>query len=54
MLKGKFTELSVIMKNLKIPHTSNLTAHMKFLEEKDVNTSERTRQQEIIKTEDLN
>ena len=44
VLKGKFIALSAFIKNLERAHTSDLTAHMKALEEKEA-----WKQKEIIK-----
>ena len=49
VLKGKFIALSAFIKKLERSHTSNLTAHLKALEQKEANTPKRSRQQEIIK-----
>ena len=49
VLRGKFIELSVYIKNLERSCISNLTAHLKVLEQKEVITLNRIRQQEIIK-----
>ena len=44
VLRGKVTALSVLL-----DHTSNLTAHLKDLEQKEANISKRNRLQEKIK-----
>jgi hypothetical protein len=49
MLRGKFIAISDFMKNLKRSHISNLTTHLKALEDKEANIPERSRQQEIVK-----
>jgi hypothetical protein len=36
-------------KKLESAHTTSLTAHLKAIEQKEVNTPKRSRQQEIIK-----
>lgn len=46
-LRGKFIT-SVYIKKLENSHTSNLKAHMKFLEQKEEITTQRSKQQEII------
>jgi hypothetical protein len=48
-LRGKLIALSVTKKKLERPHTSSLTAHLKALEQKESNSSMRSRWQEIIK-----
>ena len=48
-LRGKLIALSASKKNLERPYTSNLTAHLKALEQKETNTNKRSRLQEIIK-----
>ena len=49
VLRGKFVKLSVFIKKFETSHTSNLTTHLKALEQKKANTPKRSRQQEIIK-----
>ena len=49
VLRGKFIALSASKKKLENTYTSNLTAQLKTLEQKEVNTPKRSRQQEIIK-----
>ena len=49
VLRGKSTALCAYTKNLEKSHTSNLTAHLKALEQKEVNSPRRSRCQEIIK-----
>jgi hypothetical protein len=39
VLRGKFIELSPLIKRLDRPHTSNLIAQMKALEPKEANMS---------------
>jgi hypothetical protein len=46
---GKFIALSVAKKKLDRAYTSNLTAHLKALEQKEANSPKRSRRQEIIK-----
>ena len=36
VLRGKFIELSAFIKKLERSHTSNLTAHVKALEQKEL------------------
>ena len=45
----KFVALSAFIKKLERSHTSNLTAHMKALEQKGANISKRSKWQEIFK-----
>jgi hypothetical protein len=45
VLRGKFTALHVLIKKLERSHTSNLKAHLKFLEQKEANTPKRSKQQ---------
>ena len=40
VLRGKFIVLSSFIKKLERSHTGNLTAHLKPLEQKEVNTPE--------------
>jgi hypothetical protein len=49
VLKGKLIGLSASKKKHKRAYTSNLTAHLKTLEQKEANTPKRSRWQEIIK-----
>jgi hypothetical protein len=46
---GKFISLSAFIKKLERAYTTSLTAHLKALEQKVVNTHKRSRQKEIIK-----
>jgi hypothetical protein len=48
-LRGKLIALSASKKKLERAHTSNLTIHLKALEQKEANSPKRTRRQEIIK-----
>ena len=48
-LRGKLIALSVSKKKLESTHTSSLTTHLKALEQREGNSSKRSRQQEIIK-----
>jgi len=49
VLKGKLIAPSASKKKLGRAYTNSLTAHLKTLEQKEVNTLKRSRQQEIIK-----
>jgi hypothetical protein len=49
MLRGKFITLRAFLKKLERSHISNLTAYLKALEQKEVNTSKKSRWQEIVK-----
>jgi len=49
VLRGKLIALSASKKKLERIYTSSLTAHLKALEQKEANTPERSRRQEIIK-----
>ena len=49
VLRGKFIALSALIKKLERPYTSNLTEHLKALEQKEANTPKRSRWQEIVK-----
>jgi hypothetical protein len=49
VLKGKFIALSAHIKELERSYTSNLTALLKALEQKETNTPKRSRWHEIIK-----
>jgi hypothetical protein len=49
VLRGKFIALSALVKKLEIPYTNNLTAHLKTLEQKEANSSKRSRRQERVK-----
>ena len=49
VLRGKFAALNAYIKNLEKSHSSDLTVHLKALEQKEVDSSMRNRQQEIIK-----
>jgi hypothetical protein len=40
VLRGKFIPLSAFIKKLEISHTSNITVHLKALEQKEANTQE--------------
>jgi hypothetical protein len=49
VLRGKFIALSALVKKLKRSYTNNLTAHLRDLEQKEVNSPNRSRRQEIVK-----
>ena len=46
MLRGKFIALNAYTKKLEKSHTSELTEHLKTLQQKEANSPKRTRQQE--------
>jgi hypothetical protein len=48
-LRGKLIALTSSIKKLKRAHTSSLIAHLQVLEQKEANTSNSSRWQEIIK-----
>jgi hypothetical protein len=48
-LRGKLTVLSASKKKIEKVYTSILTAHIKALEQKEANSPNRSRGQEIIK-----
>jgi hypothetical protein len=49
VLRGKYTTLSASKKKLERAYTNCLRAHLKALGQKEANTSQRSRQPEIIK-----
>ena len=49
VLRGKFIALSTLVKELGRSYTSNFTAHLRALEQKEANTPKRSRRQEITK-----
>ena len=49
MVRGKFIVLSAYIKKVEKSHASDLTAHLKALEQKEEDSPRRSRQQEIIK-----
>ena len=49
VLRGKFIALSALVKKLERSYTKNLTAHLRALEQKEANSSKRSRRQEIVK-----
>ena len=52
VLRGNFIALSALLKKLERFYTSNLTAHPETLEQKEANTTKRSKQQQIIKLRD--
>ena len=48
VLRGKFIAISAIIKTLERSHISNLIVHLEAIEQKEANTSKRSRWQEII------
>jgi hypothetical protein len=48
-LRGNLIALSACKKKLERIHTSNLTTHLKAVEQKEANSPKRSRQQETIK-----
>jgi hypothetical protein len=49
VLRRKFTALSALVKKLERYYTSNLSAHLRALEQKVANSPKRSRRQEIVK-----
>jgi hypothetical protein len=49
VLRGNFIALSASKMKLERTYISSLTTHLKALEQKEANTSKRSRQQEIVK-----
>jgi hypothetical protein len=49
VLRGKFIELSALVKKLERSYTNNLTAHLRALEQKEANSPKRSRRQETVK-----
>ena len=49
VLREKFIALNDYIRKLEKSHTSELTEHLKTLEQKEANSPKRTRWQEIIK-----
>ena len=49
VLRGKFITLSALVKKLERSYTSNLTAHLRALEQKRSKYTKRSRWQEILK-----
>jgi hypothetical protein len=48
-LRGKLIALSAVKKKLERAHTSNLTAYLEALEQKEANSPKRIKWQEIVK-----
>jgi hypothetical protein len=51
-LRGKFIALRVFVKKLEKSYTNNLTAHLRAVEQKEVNLPKRSRRFEIVKLGD--
>jgi hypothetical protein len=49
LIRGKLISLSASKKKLEGAHTSNLTGHLKALEQREANTPKRSQWKEIIK-----
>ena len=49
VLRGKCVAISALVKKLERSYTSNLTAHLIALEQKEANSPKRSRRQEIVK-----
>jgi hypothetical protein len=49
VIRGKFMAISDLVKILERSYTSNLTAYLKALVQKELNTPKRCRMQEIVK-----
>jgi hypothetical protein len=49
VLRGKFIALSNLVMKLQRSYTNNLTTHWSTLEQKEANSTKRSRRQEIIK-----
>lgn len=49
VLRGKIIAASDFIKNLKKSHATDLTEHLKTIDQKEVNTLKSKRQKEIIK-----
>jgi hypothetical protein len=49
VLIGKSIALGALVKKLERSYTSNLTAHLKLLKQKEANTPKRSRRQKIVK-----
>jgi hypothetical protein len=49
VFRGYFIALSAFIKKLEISYISNLTVHLRALEQKEANTPKRNRRQEIVK-----
>ena len=49
LLRRKFIEMGAFIKKLERSHTSNLTAHVKALEQKEANIFKKSRRQKIVR-----
>ena len=49
LLRGKFIALSALVKKMERSYTNNLTAYLRALEQKEANSPNRSRRQEIVK-----
>jgi hypothetical protein len=49
VLRGKFIAQSALVKKVERSYTNNLTAHLRALEQKEANSTKRSRRQEIVK-----
>ena len=49
MLREKFIAVSALVKTLERSYTNNFTAHLRALEQKEVNSPKRSRSQDIVK-----
>jgi hypothetical protein len=49
VLRGNFIALCAFLKKLEISHTSNLTVHLKAIEQKEANITKISKQQQIVK-----
>jgi hypothetical protein len=49
VLRGNSIALSTLVKKLERSYTNNLTAHLKVLDQKEANSSKKSRRQEIVK-----
>jgi hypothetical protein len=49
VLRGKLIALNALVKKLERSYTNNLTGHLRALEEKEANSSQRSRWKEIVK-----
>jgi hypothetical protein len=47
--RGKFIALSALVKKMERSYTNNLTAYLRALEQKEANSPNRSRRQEIVK-----
>jgi hypothetical protein len=49
VLRGKFIALSALVKKLERSYTNNLTAYLRALQQKEANSTKRSRRPEIVK-----